>query len=432
MKPGFLAARCALPLAALLAGCVTEGAGRGKPGPSAAKVLADIGKPERAPEGTLSGPVATPSRSPVANTRIVVQVKPLGTVPHDGQTLPVVSPDGRFLATQAGLPPAWPTVLAQDDASPASATNILVYDLTKQPAAELTPSNRPPAGCILGRGADTTGYLVESPRPDGSRWIGHTDWLTGNTRWLVSDAGVAAHAALGSTGLLAYSHRAPKSSRAEIVVQSRDGRRDAFVDPDGALVYPFFASDCRTLHCVRLSASGTEVISVLFDPAACKFGGISSRRRVSSDADLFAAYSMFASAQTPDLTTPPTILGYLEPRAKRVVELNLRDGSVSLMPEGSIAAARVPALAIDGAFVTTPAGLVFSPDPSSPYTTDGKPRPRPDPGRLFDAPHVVRPTPKNAESPMLLLGPVSGSTDPRVAVIAVYPAPDSEAVKPVK
>jgi len=421
---------CASSIAATLVGCVTEGR---RPGPTASRAISDLGKPARASSGdVLSGPVATPSNAPVTNTRIVVQVRALGTVPYDGQTLPVTSPDGRFLVAQTGLAPDWPTVLAQDDAPPASASGYVVYDLTKQPAVEVATTSRPPEGSVLGRGADTTGFLIESPRPDGSRWIGHVSWVSGETRWLARGGEICAHAALGPDGIIAFSSRAPGTSRSSIVIQNRDGRRDTLSDADGAWVFPFFSSDARTLHAFRLSGVGIELISAPVEPSAPRIGGVTSRRRVAPDPDLFLAYSMVASAQTPDTTSPPQSLRFLDPRAKRMIEISLPTGLASILPEGSIAAARVPALARDGIFVTTPKGLVFSPDPTPPVNPDGSARPRPDAGRLFDAPHIVRPTPKNADSPFLLLGPVSGSSEPRISVIAVYPAPETQDVAPLK
>lgn len=430
MTPRVAVAFSVVTIAITLAGCVTEGR---RPGSTAAKTIADLNRPDAAAAASaLSGVVATPSNSPVTNTRIVVQVRALGTVPYDGQTLPIASPDGRFLVTQTGLAPAWPTVLAQDDATPASGSGFVVYDLSKQPAAEIAGAARPPEGSILGRGADTTGFLIESPRPDGSRWIGHVSWVSGETRWLARGAEICAHASLGPDGMLAFSSRAPGTGRSTIVIQNREGRRDTLSDPDAAWVYPFFSSDARTLHAFRLSGVGIELISAPVEPSIPRIGGITSRRRIAPDPDLFLAYSTVASAQTPDLTSPPQCLRFLDPRAKRMIEITLPSGLASILPEGSVAAARVPALARDGVFVTTPKGLVFSPDPSPVTNPDGSARPRPDAGRLFDAPHIVRPTPKNDQSPFLLLGPVSGSSEPRISVIAVYPAPDSEAVKPVK
>ena len=43
-------------------------------------------------------------------------VLPLGAVPFDNMTLPLVSPDGRYVATQIGVAPPWSTILAEPDA----------------------------------------------------------------------------------------------------------------------------------------------------------------------------------------------------------------------------------------------------------------------------------------------------------------------------
>ncbi|MFN5946280.1 MAG: hypothetical protein ACK46I_14475, partial [Phycisphaerae bacterium] len=75
---------------------------------------------EVVPPGQLpplpDGEIARRADSPTLTSRVQVAVVPLGVISYDGQTLPLVSPDGRFIAVQQGQPPAWQTVLAQDSA----------------------------------------------------------------------------------------------------------------------------------------------------------------------------------------------------------------------------------------------------------------------------------------------------------------------------
>src|SRR5690606_7506270 len=61
------------------------------------------------------------------------------------------------------------------------------------------------------------GFLVESPRPDGSRWIGFADWKTGSLDWLIRDDQVNAHAVLAPNNALAFTRRRDASSPSELV-----------------------------------------------------------------------------------------------------------------------------------------------------------------------------------------------------------------------
>jgi hypothetical protein len=174
--------------------------------------------------------VVTPAG--VARTSVVTaEVVLLGAVPYDDLSLPAVSPDGRFVATQTGVPPTWPTVLAQRDAAVPEATRIEMYQVsmplpsTATAADETTPLAEPtliatvdrPA--LLGRSCDHTGVLVEVPQPDGSRWIGKASWETGAITWLVQDDRVNAFASLGPDGRLAWSRRPRDEDRFELVVR---------------------------------------------------------------------------------------------------------------------------------------------------------------------------------------------------------------------
>ena len=161
--------------------------------------------------------------------QVVAGVLPLGAVPYDNQMLPLVSPDGRYIATQTGAPPTWPTMLAEAGAEIPSATRIEVYELDLREG--IKPEDRKPPALIasvaepmlLGRTCDAEGFLVESPREDGARWIGKASWRSGEVKWLVSGGDVNAFACLGSDGRLAWSRRAVDGQHFDLVVRSADG-----------------------------------------------------------------------------------------------------------------------------------------------------------------------------------------------------------------
>ena len=90
----------------------------------------------------------------------------LGTVETDGFTLPVISPNGRFLAVQTGDPPDMATALARPGQRAPRASRIALYRLDDRGIVRLGETA---SGLVLGRAADDAGVLIESPRPDGAR-----------------------------------------------------------------------------------------------------------------------------------------------------------------------------------------------------------------------------------------------------------------------
>ena len=81
-----------------------------------------------AADGYLFLPGLLP-RAEVAAVR--AEVLPMGVVPYDNMTLPIVSPSGRFLATQSGVDPTWETILAEPGASVPQATVVEIYELVR-------------------------------------------------------------------------------------------------------------------------------------------------------------------------------------------------------------------------------------------------------------------------------------------------------------
>ncbi len=154
-------------------------------------------------------------------THVQAAILALGSVPYDNLSLPIVSPDGEFVATQTGVMPTWPTVLAEPGAAVPQATRIQIYSLDRQlgHAALHATIDEP---LLLGRACDAGGFLVESIRPDGARWIGYASWSSGAIDWLIADDRVNAFACLGSDGRLAWSRRAGDADHFDLVVRRGD------------------------------------------------------------------------------------------------------------------------------------------------------------------------------------------------------------------
>ncbi len=217
-------------------GCEIPPAGSGQPGAAGASV--------------------SPSQSalpiPVVRARqLIAAILPLGTVPYDGFALPIIRPDGRSVATQTGYRPSWPTVLAEPDAVIPRGAAISIYDLSWSDgeASHQFTINEP---AILGRSCDQRGFLIESSRSDGSRWIGYVAWETGAIQWLVADDHVNAFAALGREGQLAWSRRAQDAEHFDLVIRTAENEWTIAAEGDDWLM-PTFSGVGPGLFIMRLN-----------------------------------------------------------------------------------------------------------------------------------------------------------------------------------
>jgi hypothetical protein len=185
------------------------------------------------------------------------EILPLGVVPYDNLSLPIVSPDGRFIASQSGIAPTWPTMIAATDSSVPELTRIEIYRLDwrtnikegelRMPVLQST-LNEP---AMLGRSCDSTGFLIESPRSDGSRWIGKVAWNTGEVTWLIKDGNVNAFACLGPDGRLAWSRRTSDGQHFELCVRTPSGQWTMESSGDEWLV-PQWSGRGDVLFCMQL------------------------------------------------------------------------------------------------------------------------------------------------------------------------------------
>lgn len=275
-------------------------------------------------------PVARPvDPDKTASSRVVVAVQPVGKVPYDGVTLPLTSPDGRFIATQSGRTPSWETLLASRAQTAPVGLNLAVYRLdipdpagrargdraTPKPASleRMEPVEPFPSGLLLGRSADDAGFLVESPRADGSRWIGKSPWARpGSVEWLVRSEQVHAHGVLappGSPALLAAARREVDRAAFSLVVHWRDagrGRSETLQSsPGDSLMFPVFSADGRSVAVISIPADALgdgPIQLVAFEIDASDPG--SPRLRPQARLDLgrggvHGAYQSVAPVQSP-------------------------------------------------------------------------------------------------------------------------------------
>lgn len=209
------------------------------------------------------GRVGRPSGARPENQRVVLSVEPLGVMPYDGVSLPLLSPDGRFAAASIRQAPSWPALLASDSAirTPAD-VQIAVFPLGPGlNAGSGLPVILPP-GCVLGRSADAEGFLVERDLDDGSRWIGKVSWVSRSVRWLIADEHFNFHATLlpaadpGAPGpSLAFARRRVGRSQSELVIRplGAPGAEQRLALDHASIIMPTVSGDPAALFVVVLA-----------------------------------------------------------------------------------------------------------------------------------------------------------------------------------
>jgi len=206
-------------------------------------VAADGEGPQRTDVGTREPAQLVLARQSAVRFRLV----PLQTCPSNGFTLPIVSPDGTYAAVQSLGAARWQTLLASSNEHGLDGGRITMHDLTKGTSAVV-----PGGEVLLGRSADTRGCLIESPRPDGSRWIGLAPWDGSEPQWLVQDEQVNAFASIGPKDRLVWCRRAREGNQFDLVVRHADGEQVIPAPEDGNWLAPQFTGDGRSLVVLRL------------------------------------------------------------------------------------------------------------------------------------------------------------------------------------
>jgi hypothetical protein len=338
---------------------------------------ANPGKPTGVSGETITlpdGPVAAPATaSKTTSSRVEVGVVPLGIVSYDGQALPQVSPDGRFIAVQEGAAPTWEAILAEPAASSPEGCSIGIYAVGEHELKRVPPPHDLPSGLMLGRAADDHGFLVEAPQADGSRWIGQVSW-SGAFKWLVQGPLVNAHATLTPRGELLFTSRAVESDSANLVVQGRHGDQTIRNSGDGTYAFPMCTNDPETAYVFRLAPNAMEILAIRLDRGsdavsserAPAFGATIARRAVAPRGDLTQAFQMASTAQ-PALpqdkggSSGSGALAIWFPRTNRMTVFSLDTASFEPLASKSFAA--IPSQDPDrpGYFCATQEGVVFAP-----------------------------------------------------------------------
>jgi hypothetical protein len=251
---------------------------------------------------------------------------PLGIVPHDGFALPLISPDGRFVATQTGSAPEWNVTLAQPGAAPPHETVIEVYRFdtreTIRPEERLPPERiaQVSTAAVLGRSCDANGFLVEAPQEDGSRWIGKAAWDSGEIRWLVQGRAVNAFAAGGPDGRLAWCRRAPDGERFDLIMRDANGSEWMLRSDGGDWLMPVWATFGEGLY-VMHRQNGRLRICFGVGRSEQEFRTSLRDFVLAANSDDIAAYQAFSAQTATDgcvASTEPCIMLF-HPTAARMI-----------------------------------------------------------------------------------------------------------------
>lgn len=418
------AALAAVALSLPLSGCVTETVKRKPVGTPTQRVSGGtLAKPAAATKSQSasagksatalpSGRVAEPAKAEqTVDSRVTVAVRPIGVVPFDSMTLPLVSPDGTRIATQVGETPSWATVLAQPGAEVAR-TTVRVYDITVSPP-RLVEGAPIEAGLLLGRDADERGVLVESVRADASRWIGRMRWDTGEIEWLAKDSRVNAHAVLGPVGELVFTRRNVDGGPASLVIlpagsAAAEGEAvgGEFVLPPplekSSFSFPCVSASGSTVMVFLSSPSGTEarVYPMGITGSAFSAAPPVARRQLAGSNDPMLAYQCVASSQ-PLHGSAASGEGerylFAHPVMGRMVAFDSTTGLVTALAERSIAG--VFDAPSGGYFLTTPRGLVHQRVTAGDAGETALPE-----ARVLSESWVARAT-SNPAAPFVLIGP---------------------------
>ncbi|GJQ30887.1 MAG: hypothetical protein HBSAPP03_27710 [Phycisphaerae bacterium] len=388
-------------VALLLASCVTQSdtPTRG------IRVKPDSTRPataDRAAPTLPSGPVARPAATVSSSAAIRLTLFPLGNVLYDGQTLPLASPDGKFLAVQSGEAPAWPTILAEDGQEPSTRTTLRVFDVSGANARLVSSVELSAWGLMLGRAADTDGFLVESPQRDGARWIGKVGWHSGKVEWIVQDAAVNAHAILVPGGGVAWTRRPIGGKQAALIFQRESGQPPSVRDAgEGSYWYPMVSGEPGVLFALRTHAAGTDLEAIRL--ADNRLDAVILTRTLAGTNDPLLAHQIAMTATTAVGGGAPAPLACLSPRHGRMAVFNLGTGMFEPLASKTVAVIPSPDPRSPGFFCTTNEALVYVPKIGTGDAAGAAPP-------VLTGAYVPRAAWTNPPS-LLLVGPVRGQAD---------------------
>lgn len=408
----------------LVAGCITE-----RTPISAANRPGGAIKPNSTGpnKGTPVAPAA--SAAPVASaapgaasvtTRVAASIKPLGPVPYDGLTLPLISPDGTWLITQTGSIPPWEAVLAEPGSAPVPGNAVQVFRIgegqpqrVSWPVANEGDSQSLPstAGLLLGRCAGDGWVLVEKPNEDGSRWIGRLDCTSGQLQWLVQGKTVNAHALLLRDGTLVYTRRNTDQASSELVFIAAAGTPAAaeriYSKKGVRLCQPIATPDQTVIAVTAIDAEETQIIALSASQADPSGAPLLIARQSLGPMSAAAAFQAVTSIEAcpPDIDSPQkTTLLFINADRRRLTSWDPLRNASTLLPAGVAAGVRVHGPVANGLVMASAKGVDF-------WTGNGPV------ARLIAGGYIPRSFGTPQQTRLVLLAPAADSATPTMNVV---------------
>lgn len=189
----------------------------------------------------------------------------LGELSAVSSIVPLLSPNGTHIAVCQGTEPSLAARLGLSNQPIAASTGVAIWNILPGRGG-LKLQIKLPGPLLLTDSADETGFLIERPNDDGSRWIGKVDWITGDIKWLVTGAKVATFPAIGIDGRLAWSERAIDGVDFDLVIrfpQHGEASSHETVIPhgDGDWLLPSWSRRSNRLSAYRVTSVGLELFS---------------------------------------------------------------------------------------------------------------------------------------------------------------------------
>jgi hypothetical protein len=189
----------------------------------------------------------------------------LGDLPAVNSVIPLISPSGTRIAVSIGQEPSMTTRLAMPGAPVPEKSSVAIWEILpgRGGLREMVKLDAP---LLLTDSGDETGFLVERPNADGSRWIGKVDWFTGDLEWLVAEDVVAAFPSISRTGRLAWSERAIDGKHFDLVIRYKtdvDTYSETVVPhADGDWLFPSWSKRSDRLSAFRLTPLQLSLFSM--------------------------------------------------------------------------------------------------------------------------------------------------------------------------
>ncbi|MFO0784206.1 MAG: hypothetical protein U0636_11045 [Phycisphaerales bacterium] len=286
-----------------------------------------------------------PTRAPLVEVGATLRMD------HDGTTLPVVSPNGLHVAVQTSTDAS--LMVRLGDPLPAKGVRTRIEAVSLDAGTLGMPEGNLEGAWLLGRAATDDGYLVERPRPDGSRDILLAPWSGAQPVPLVVNGRTNAFATWAQDGSLAWCQRPPEAGDWRIVVR-RKGQERVLDAPAGQRwLFPMFAGDGTGIFALRLEGGALALAWLPYE--ADGFPVIVGRSLDAQPISLAATYPMAAACAEPEggmAASPPGSdhVVVFHPNLGRAVAWT-PGGVLEPLAEHSLAAA---VLDPDAVLVTTP------------------------------------------------------------------------------